>query len=96
MKRRFHCWICAIMSLLTASAIAALPASEVQESKQTPPSKSPYPPGLAKSKLRPREGTLKAGDAVPALKVWDLEGKKAVALRDLHGKPAVLIFGSCT
>lgn len=54
------------------------------------------PPGLAKSKLRPREGKLKGGDAVPAFELRDTEGKHPVSLDSLKGKPTVLIFGSCT
>ena len=54
------------------------------------------PPGSEKSKLRPREGTLKVGDAVPAFELRDLEGKNPVSLDSLKGKPTVLIFGSCT
>jgi cytochrome oxidase Cu insertion factor (SCO1/SenC/PrrC family) len=54
------------------------------------------PPGLEKSKLRPREGILKVGDAVPAFKLRDLDGKHPVSLESLKGKPTVLIFGSCT
>lgn len=54
------------------------------------------PPGLAKSKLKPRAGTLKVGDAVPAFELCDVAGKHPVSLAALKGKPAVLIFGSCT
>jgi hypothetical protein len=54
------------------------------------------PAGLEKSKLRPREGKLQVGDAVPNLQVWDIDGKKEVDLRALSNKPTVLIFGSCT
>jgi hypothetical protein len=45
---------------------------------------------------RPREGTLKVGDPAPALAADLLGQAKAVKLADLHGKPVVLIFGSCT
>jgi cytochrome oxidase Cu insertion factor (SCO1/SenC/PrrC family) len=54
------------------------------------------PPGLEKSKLRPREGALKVGAMVPAFEVRDLEGKNPTSLETLKGKPTVLIFGSCT
>jgi cytochrome oxidase Cu insertion factor (SCO1/SenC/PrrC family) len=54
------------------------------------------PPGLAKSKLKPREGKLQIGDAVPAFELQDLQGKNPVTLENLKGKPTVLIFGSCT
>ncbi len=54
------------------------------------------PPGLAKSKLRPREGTLKVGDAVPAFELRDVNGKNPVTLDSLKARPTVLIFGSCT
>jgi cytochrome oxidase Cu insertion factor (SCO1/SenC/PrrC family) len=45
---------------------------------------------------RPRQGELKVGDAAPDFTLKDVQGKKAVKLSDLKGKPAVLIFGSCT
>lgn len=47
-------------------------------------------------KQRPRDGSLKAGDPAPDISLGDLTGKKTVKLADLRGKPAVLIFGSCT
>jgi hypothetical protein len=76
-----------ICSLVGGSFVLAQPPGKNQ---------SKDPPGLEKSKLRPREGNLKVGDAVPDLKVWDIEGKNEIALRQLKGKPVVLIFGSCT
>ena len=45
---------------------------------------------------RPRQGDLKVGDAAPDFTVKDVQGKKAVTLSELKGKPVVLIFGSCT
>ena len=54
------------------------------------------PPGLAKSKLKPREGKLQVGHAVPAFELHELQGKNPVSLEKLKGKPTVLIFGSCT
>jgi cytochrome oxidase Cu insertion factor (SCO1/SenC/PrrC family) len=45
---------------------------------------------------RPRPGVLKVGDAAPDFAVKDVQGKKAVQLSELKGKPVVLIFGSCT
>jgi len=45
---------------------------------------------------KPREGSLKVGDATPVLTFDDLAGKNKVKLSDLKGKPTVLIFGSCT
>jgi cytochrome oxidase Cu insertion factor (SCO1/SenC/PrrC family) len=45
---------------------------------------------------RPREGDLKVGDAAPDFTVKDVDGKVATRLSELKGKPAVLIFGSCT
>lgn len=42
------------------------------------------------------QGTLKDGDAAPDFTLQDIEGKKTVKLSELRGKPAVLIFGSCT
>jgi cytochrome oxidase Cu insertion factor (SCO1/SenC/PrrC family) len=45
---------------------------------------------------RPQQGTLKVGDPAPAFTLHDVDGKKTVKLADLKGKPAVLIFGSCT
>ncbi len=43
-----------------------------------------------------REGDLKEGAAAPDFTVKDVDGKKAVKLSELKGKPVVLIFGSCT
>jgi hypothetical protein len=80
-----------LWSLLVLPAIGLALAAQPPQGGQ-----GKEPAGLAKSKLRPREGTLKVGDLVPALKVKDLQGKKEVALRELKGKPVVLIFGSCT
>lgn len=90
---RYHRF--AVSALFLCSVGLAQPPAKDDKS---PPEKnqSKDPPGLEKSKLRPREGNLKVGDKVPALKVWDIEGKKEVALRELEGKPTVLIFGSCT
>jgi cytochrome oxidase Cu insertion factor (SCO1/SenC/PrrC family) len=48
------------------------------------------------SKDRRREGTLKVGDAAPAVATDELASGKTVKLADLHGRPTVLIFGSCT
>ena len=45
---------------------------------------------------RQRQGELKVGDAAPGFTLKDVQGKKAVKLSDLKGKPVVLIFGSCT
>jgi peroxiredoxin len=45
---------------------------------------------------RPRQGNLNVGDAAPDFTVKDVQGKRAVKLSDLQGKPVVLIFGSCT
>src|SRR5437764_521813 len=42
------------------------------------------------------QGTLKDGDLAPDFTLQELEGKRTVKLSDLRGKPAVLIFGSCT
>jgi cytochrome oxidase Cu insertion factor (SCO1/SenC/PrrC family) len=50
----------------------------------------------AAAQLRPREGDLKVGDPVPALTLKDRDGAVPVSLTELKGKPAVLIFGSCT
>lgn len=47
-------------------------------------------------KQRPREGTLKVGDAAPALAAEVLAPGTAVKLADLRGRPTVLVFGSCT
>jgi thiol-disulfide isomerase/thioredoxin len=68
---------------------AMFPSSTVQDPKKDPP-------GLEKSKLRPREGTIKVGDPVPEITIADLDGKNPVTLSKLKGKPTVLIFGSCT
>jgi cytochrome oxidase Cu insertion factor (SCO1/SenC/PrrC family) len=43
-----------------------------------------------------RDGDLKEGDAALDFTLSDSEGKNAVKLSDLKGKPVVLIFGSCT
>ena len=42
------------------------------------------------------QGTLKVGDPAPAFELADADGKNAVALAELRGKPVVLVFGSCT
>jgi len=47
-------------------------------------------------KDRRREGTLKVGDLPPAISAEELSSGKTVKLDDMRGKPAVLIFGSCT
>ena len=44
----------------------------------------------------PRQGDLKVGDAAPDFTVKGVQGKKAVTLSELRGKPVVLLFGSCT
>ncbi len=51
---------------------------------------------LAAQQPRPRQGDLQVGDAAPDFSVKDVQGKESVRLSDLKGKPAVLIFGSCT
>ena len=43
----------------------------------------------------PEDGP-KEGSAAPAFALRDAAGKKEVQLTELRGKPAVLIFGSCT
>jgi hypothetical protein len=45
---------------------------------------------------RPRQGSLKVGDAAPDFTVQDVDAKQTVKLSALKGKPVVLIFGSCT
>ena len=45
---------------------------------------------------RPRQGSLKVGDTVPALAADLLGQNKSIKLADLRGQPTVLIFGSCT
>lgn len=52
--------------------------------------------GKPTSKLRPREGELKVGDAAPAFCLKQLGADKPVKLAELKGKPVVLVFGSCT
>jgi len=47
-------------------------------------------------KDRRREGTLKVGDAAPAVTADELASGKSVDLADLRGQPSVLVFGSCT
>src|SRR4051812_24645597 len=71
-----------IAAVLLVAAGAALPA-------QPPPSK-------AAPKQRPQEGSLKVGDPAPAVAAGELDTEKMVRLADLRGRPAVLIFGSCT
>jgi len=39
---------------------------------------------------------LKVGDTAPAFELKQLGADKTVKLADLKGKPAVLVFGSCT
>ena len=45
---------------------------------------------------RRREVALKAGDVAPDFTLKDADGRNAVTLSKLKGKPVVLIFGSCT
>ena len=46
---------------------------------------------------RPREGTLKVGEAAPNFKLKSLDGKSEVELASFKGKkPVVLVFGSYT
>ena len=47
-------------------------------------------------KPKREQGKLKVGDAAPAFELTDVDGKNAVKLADLKGKPVVLVFGSCT
>ena len=47
-------------------------------------------------KDRRREGSLKVGDAPPAVTADELASGKTVKLADLRSRPTVLIFGSCT
>ena len=54
------------------------------------------PPSKAAPKQRPQEGSLKVGDPAPAVAAGELDTEKTVKLADLRGRPAVLIFGSCT
>ncbi len=49
-----------------------------------------------KGGLRPEQGKLASGDAAPTFELADADGKNAVKLADLKGKPTVLVFGSCT
>lgn len=53
-------------------------------------------PGTWAQSLRPRQGNLKVGGTAPDFTVKDVQGKEAVQLSALKGKPVVLIFGSCT
>jgi hypothetical protein len=45
---------------------------------------------------QPKVGSIKVGDAAPALAADQLGVDTTVKLADLRGKPVVLIFGSCT
>lgn len=51
---------------------------------------------IAADPPKPREGSLKVGDAAPAFELKQLGAEKPVKLADLKGKPMVLVFGSCT
>jgi cytochrome oxidase Cu insertion factor (SCO1/SenC/PrrC family) len=46
--------------------------------------------------LKPRDGSLKVGDAAPAFELKQLGTDKSIKLADLKDKPVVLVFGSCT
>lgn len=55
------------------------------------------PPAPPKdSPPRISQGSLKEGDLAPDFSLKDVDGKNAIKLSDLKGKPVVLIFGSCT
>ncbi len=43
-----------------------------------------------------REGNLTVGQLAPDFELKTVDTKKSVKLSSLKGKPAVLIFGSCT
>ena len=43
-----------------------------------------------------RDVALKEGSPAPDFTLKDADGKNAVKLSELKGKPVVLIFGSCT
>jgi cytochrome oxidase Cu insertion factor (SCO1/SenC/PrrC family) len=43
-----------------------------------------------------KEVALKEGSAAPDFTLKDADGKNAVKLSELKGKPVILIFGSCT
>jgi cytochrome oxidase Cu insertion factor (SCO1/SenC/PrrC family) len=45
---------------------------------------------------RPRPARLDLQDPAPDFALQDAEGKATVRLAELRGKPAVLLFGSCT
>jgi hypothetical protein len=53
-------------------------------------------PVQEKGGLRPRQGTLKVGDAAPVFTLKQLDASKSVDLGKLQGKPTLLVFGSCT
>jgi len=53
------------------------------------------PPASAQQPKRDR-GKLNVGDPAPTFTLADADGKNAVKLADLKGKPVVLVFGSCT
>ncbi len=44
----------------------------------------------------PQRGDLREGVVAPGFTLKDVDGKNAVRLAALKGKPVVLIFGSCT
>jgi cytochrome oxidase Cu insertion factor (SCO1/SenC/PrrC family) len=52
--------------------------------------------GVAAQQPPRRAADLKQGDAAPDFTLKDADGRKAVKLSDLKGKPVVLLFGSCT
>jgi hypothetical protein len=74
--------LCASLGLLLATAFL-----EAQEGEASP---------KQQPKTMPKQGNLKAGMGAPDFTAMDLDGKKSVKLSSLHGKPVVLIFGSCT
>jgi cytochrome oxidase Cu insertion factor (SCO1/SenC/PrrC family) len=43
-----------------------------------------------------RDSDLKEGAPAPDFTIKDVDGKMAIKLSELKGKPVVLIFGSCT
>ena len=53
------------------------------------------PPVSAQQPKR-EQGKLTVGDPAPTFTLNDADGKNAVKLADLKGKPVVLVFGSCT
>ena len=56
----------------------------------------PLPDQVRTERPQVRQGDLKDGDKAPDFELADVEGKNAVKLSELKGKPTVLIFGSCT